>query len=716
MARGTNALRTQMDICLVTAPTVAEFADPEETRSESVRQAACEPQLGILSLAAILEARGDSPRIVNLNRTYLDYSKAAATSEDQPFAEVAARSIAARDAELYGFSSICSSYPLTIRISKVLKALRPKSTILLGGPQASVVDVQTLAAFPFVDLVLRGEAEQTLPLVLDQLAGERRLDRVPGLSYRVGVKPQRNANAPVIQDLDALPSPAYHLTRDLQGAARASLELGRGCPFACTFCSTNDFFRRNFRLRSPERALRDMRMIAATYSIRDFELVHDMFTVDRRRVASFCEAMIASGENFTWSCSARTDCIDEELLELMARGGCRGIFFGVEAGSERMQKIIDKHLDPKRAEEIIDATERLGIRSTVSLITGFPDETWEDLRETMRIFMRSARCPKSHPQLNLLAPLAKTPIYSKHKNELVLEELCSSMSQQARRRNQADLELIRMYAEIFPNFYILPTPHLARDPVLELREFALTGAARFRWILSAIDQNTAGIVDFFLEWREHRLRLRPGLKGSDLRHYYRTDDFGKEFLGFVRAHRIGRSAAVEALLDYEDVLRRSALGDTRTRPTGKLAPPGTALCRGDIPVRKARVIVFELACDIQRIVDALKLGSTPVWVRGRHFYVTRQVSRSIDRVDRVSHWMACLLRLCDGLRSIEEIVRQLSPNLPEVEDRLHEYVCMRLLEGAQAEKFIAIYRTARAPEDGYDSAGPASKFGLGGAA
>jgi len=685
-----------MDICLVSAPTVAEFADPEETGSEPVRQAACEPQLGILSLAAILEARGDNPRIVNLNRNYLDYSDGKVSSGGQTFAEEAARAVAARDADLYGFSSICSSYPLTIRITRALKALRPKSTILLGGPQASVVDVQTLEAFPFVDQVLRGEAEKTLPLVLDQLAGEGRLDRVPGLTYRVGMEPRRNADAPVIQDLDALPLPAYHLTTDLQGAKRATLELGRGCPFACTFCSTNDFFRRNFRLRSPERVLRDMRMIAETYSIRDFELVHDMFTIDRRRVAIFCEAMIASGNDFTWSCSARTDCIDEELLELMARGGCRGIFFGVEAGSERMQKIIDKHLDPKRAEEIIDATERLGIHSTVSLITGFPDETWDDLRETIRIFMHSARCPKSHPQLNLLAPLAKTPIYSKHKNELVLEELCSSMSHQSRIRDDADLRLIRRYPEIFSNFYTLPTPHLSRDRLLELREFALTGAGRFRWILSAIQQNTTGILDFFLEWREHRMALRPGLKGSDLRYYYRKDDFGKEFLAFVRAHGVGRAPDVEALLDCEDALRRSALGDSNPRPNGKLVMPGAALCRGDIPVRKGRVIVFELDCDIQRVIDALKLGTRPVLVRGRHFYITREVSRNIDRVDQVSHWMACVLRLCDGLRSIEEIVPQLSTDLPEVVERLHEYVCLRLLEGALAEEFVSIYRTARA--------------------
>jgi len=129
------------------------------------------------------------------------------------------------------------------------------------------------------------------------------------------------------------------------------------------------------------------------------------------------------------------------------------------------------------------------------------------------------------------------------------------------------------------------------------------------------------------------------------------------------------------------------------------------------------VIVFELAFDIQRIVDALKLGATPVRVRGgRHFYVTREVSRSLDRVDRVSDWMASLLRLCDGLLSIEEIVPLLSPRLPDVENRLHEYVCMRLLKGAQTEKLIAIYRTARRTQDSHDGAGSASKFCAGHAA
>jgi hypothetical protein len=555
-----------------------------------------------------------------------------------------------------------------------------------------VVDVATLETFPFVDLVLRGEAERSLPVLLDQLQDKRHLDQVPGLTYRTSARPSRNPNAPVIESLDDLPTPAYHLTGDLWDATRAALELGRGCPYACTFCSTNDFFRRRFRLRSPERVLQDMRQIAAEYGIRDFELVHDMFTVDRRRVAEFCETMIASGEKFTWSCSARTDSVDQELLELMSRSGCTGIFYGVEVGSRKMQKIIDKNLDPQRADEIIDATERLGIHSTVSMITGFPEETWEDLKQTVGIYTHSARSPHSSPQLNLLAPLAETPLHTRYRHELVLEELCSDMSRQGSSQNRADLELIRRYPDIFPNFYLLPTPQLDRKFLLELREFALNAVERLRWLVVAIDQATTGLLDFFSEWREYRLNIRPGLQGSGLRQYYRAPWFSRDFLTFVRQHDLGKDPMVEVFLDYEDAVCESAAAAPAARPAGELVANGSRLLRSDVPVRKEGTILIELSCDIQRVIDGLKLGREPLWARGPHYYVARDMSAGTSGVEHVSNWLGCVLRACDGRHTIEEIVKGLASDIPEVAASLRDYVYGRLLEGAQAKGLISIHR------------------------
>jgi hypothetical protein len=495
--------------------------------------------------------------------------------------------------------------------------------------------------------------------------------------------------------LDSIPFPAYHLTSYLEGANRVSLELGRGCPFSCTFCSTNDFFRRKFRLRSPERVLKDMRRVADGYSIRDFELVHDMFTVDRRRVELFCQAMIASHDGFTWSCSARTDCIDEELLALMAQAGCKGIFYGLEVGSEKMQRVIDKHLDTKRAHQIIDATERLGIESTVSLISGFPEETWDDVRQSMNFFMHAARCPGSHPQVNLLAPLSETPLLAKHKHELILEELCSCVSHQAQSQNRADVEMIAAHPEIFPNFYVIPTPHLERQCLFELREFTLMGLARFRWLLVAIDQNTSEILEFFMNWREHRLQWRPMKGASDVRQYYRTKTFHQDFISFVRMRKAGKNAVVKALLECEEIVRTEVSAEARANLHGELLSAETQLCPNDIATRTDRIAVVELKYDVQRIVDALRVCKKASHRRGRYFYITRPVSPSNTRLDSISNWMAYLLRLCDGVHTVEDIVRQLSMQLRDVPKSHCEYVCMRLLRGAQKEHFIEVVRPVR---------------------
>ena len=683
-----------MSICLITAPTASDFWGSEELDSEAVRSGASDPQLGILSLAATLEARGETPQIVDLNALYFAFADNTRESNANGFAEFAASTILQNDAEVYGFGSICSSFPLTVRIAKALKVMHPHTRILLGGPQASVVDVATLEAFDFIDFILRGEAEQTLPALLDALASQHAIHQVPGLTYREGSAVRRNANAPVIADIDALPSPAYHLTRYLETARTADLELGRGCPFACTFCSTNDFFRRNFRLRSPARVLQDMRSIAASYGIRDFQLTHDMFTVDKRRVAAFCDAMLSSGDNFTWSCSARTDCVDEDLLQLMASAGCHGIFFGIETGSQRMQKVIDKHLDVQRALEIIDITERLGIGTTVALITGFPEETWDDVRQTMRVFMHSARHAKSDPQLNVLAPLAATPVYSKHKDELVLEELCSDMSHQGRAQNSADLDLIRAHPEIFPNFYLLPVPNLDRRTLFELHEFSLMANDRFRWLLLAIHQHAMELLDFFREWRVHRLEIQPGLESTELRQYYRTRNFRTDLVSFARARFGSAHPSITALIDCEEALNHAS-SSSSPAPVENFPATENVWSLSDVPVRTRGTRPVELRFDIQRVIEGLKSQTSPALQPGRYFYATRKVSKEKCRLVQISDWLAYLLRACDGTRNVAEVIAQLSSQITDIDETARDYAFLSLLQGAETQGFVQVYAGSR---------------------
>jgi radical SAM superfamily enzyme YgiQ (UPF0313 family) len=266
----------------------------------------------------------------------------------------------------------------------------------------------------------------------------------------------------VIEDLDNLPPPAFHLYAKAENSGYMPLEAGRGCPFACSFCSTNDFFRRRFRMKSPDVLVEQMKSLKKAYNVNSFDLIHDMFTVDRRKVVAFCESLSDCGDTLFWGCSARTDCIDDELIDLMAANGCTGIFFGVDSGSDRVQALIQKRLDLSEAAARITRANTRGIQHTVSLITGFPEETKEDLRGTIRFIGESLRHQHAQIQLHLLAPLAETPITTQYQDQLIYDDIFSDISFQGWEQDAEERRMIIAHPELFPNFYAVPTRWLDR--------------------------------------------------------------------------------------------------------------------------------------------------------------------------------------------------------------------------------------------------------------
>jgi hypothetical protein len=121
-------------------------------------------------------------------------------------------------------------------------------------------------------------------------------------------------------------------------------------------------------------------------------------------------------------------------------------------------------------------------------------------------------------------------------------------------------------------------------------------------------------------------------------------------------------------------------------------PPGTAIWWTDIPVRNRQSRVIELTCDIQRIIDALKLRTEPEFAFAPHFYVTREASPESEALETISDWVAHLLKACDGSRSIEQVVKRLSGEIEDVDEDVREYAILRLLEGVHADGLIEIRR------------------------
>jgi hypothetical protein len=339
------------------------------------------------------------------------------------------------------------------------------------------------------------------------------------------------------------------------------------------------------------------------YGARAFDLVHDMFTVDRRRVAEVCEAFLRSKRRFEWSCSARTDSVDDELLELMARAGCRGIFYGVETGSPRMQRLIDKDLDIGNAHKVIEKGHQLDIPTTLSLIAGFPEEEREDLGQTVNFICRASRLDSVLPQIHFLAPLAETPVHTLFRDQLVLDDVFSDLSHQGWYQHPADRVLIASYPDIFPNFYGLPS-RLERSYVRELCRFLYYSLAFCRWLVIGMER-WFGPLDFFDAWLEWR-RRRSATPEAGPR-YYASHDFRVEFPTFaaeVYAGSTNEHHAVRTLAAYE--LRKFEAGGSMQTPRSQEATRGTLTLRESTVLQRAPdVALFDVIGNVPAIVNSL---------------------------------------------------------------------------------------------------------------
>jgi hypothetical protein len=340
----------------------------------------------------------------------------------------------------------------------------------------------------------------------------------------------------------------------------------------------------------------------------------------------------------------------------MAESGCIGFFYGVDSGSNRVQALIQKRLNLREAAARIKHTSSHGIRHTVSLITGFPEETKEDLRDTINFIGEALRHQHSEFQLHLLAPLAETPITTEYQDRLVYDDIYSDMSLQGWDQDPEERAMIIQYPKIFPNFYGVPTRWLDRQYLRELREFILHSILKVRWLMLVLHRDSGDLLKVFDDWVTWSRKARRAKGVIDTsRNYYASDDFPKDLKRFVESsymrtarypHLVKTMAEVETAQYYFPE-------NTKARRRRQIVIESVEC----VPVIAKDARVLMVTADYKRLMRSLKRKERFDSLPATQIPLGLIKGKQQVKVVQLNHATYELIRLCDGSRSIRQIAR-----------------------------------------------------------
>ena len=359
------------------------------------------PPLGLAYLAAVAEQEGHKVRVHDFGL--------------RPEAPLEAEIGEVLDfrPDLVGFTSMTTSQHSVEQAAGPLKA-ELGVPLVIGGPHATTLPERTLRD-PHFDFLVYGEGEETWRELLRALAaGDARYERIAGLWWKQDGHIVRNAERPLIPDLDALPFPARHLMEIDQyplyapnGERMLTVLSSRGCPYNCSFCFKG-IVGRTYRQRSPANIVAELRQIVEQYGVRHVYFIDDLFTINVRRLDALMDAFLAEGLDIRWQCLARVDRVQPAILEKMHRAGCREIHFGVESGNLDILAATAKHIKLDQVEQAVGWTEAAGIAAKGYFMLGLPGDTEATMQQTIEF---AAGLPLTEAMFSIATPFPGTRLW-----------------------------------------------------------------------------------------------------------------------------------------------------------------------------------------------------------------------------------------------------------------------------------------------------------------
>ncbi|MBI4846236.1 MAG: cobalamin B12-binding domain-containing protein [Candidatus Omnitrophica bacterium] len=322
--------------------------------------------------------------------------------------------------DVVGISVIAPTFSWVKELCYFIRKELLQTKIVLGNSFASLY-AQEILRDEVADVVVFGEGEYSMPEVVESLQENRPLTWIAGIAFRQGEEVVITKQRAPISDLDALPYPAWNLINinnynrvpmlGLYGPS-AMIQGSRGCAYHCFYCSQDATFRK-FRKRSIVSIVDEMEYLYEHYHVPNIIFLDAYFPFSIQSGFEFCDEVIRRGlhEKVRWVTETKVDQVNEALLKRMKEAGLYLIMYGFETGSERILAMINKNTCLEQAHEAMKYTKKYAIKTLGLFMIGFPEETEEEVKKTIR-FSQELDCDLV--KYNLLIPYPGTGLYERY--------------------------------------------------------------------------------------------------------------------------------------------------------------------------------------------------------------------------------------------------------------------------------------------------------------
>ncbi|MHA1436660.1 MAG: B12-binding domain-containing radical SAM protein [Promethearchaeota archaeon] len=362
----------------------------------------CSPPLSLLTLVGAVSDLDHNIDIIDLN---VDYSYGIKKMEEK-----------LRNYDLVGITTMSNTFKVVLNICKLAKKNNVQT--ILGGFHPTLMP-SIIEDFSCIDMICRGEGEHTFR---ELLQGKPKSE-ILGLSYRENGKVFHNPERPQIKDLNTLPFPKNKLiTSDPYHYIWIPAwvcESSRGCPFSCNFCCVTQFYKGKYRVKTPERVIKELERVPKGTQLIFF--VDDNFTLYKKRVIRICELLEKThlNKHLLFVCQSRVDDIanNPEMVKAMSKAGFICFFLGFESFKQISLNTMQKQYTIDKVRKSVKICHKNGIMIFGSFIIG---NIGENEKDTWKTFKLMKELELDMMMTNPITPFPGTPLYDEAvKNEWI---------------------------------------------------------------------------------------------------------------------------------------------------------------------------------------------------------------------------------------------------------------------------------------------------------